>query len=47
MNTREPDLLSAANMLLGNYRADGTLKALVGRYASSTADVDFLDHIGY
>ena len=47
VNTREPDLLSAANMLLGNYRADGTLKALVGKYASSTADVDFLDHIGY
>ena len=47
VNTREPDLLSAANMLLGNYRADGTLKALVGKYASSTADVDFLNHIGY
>lgn len=47
VNTREPDLLSATNMLLGNYRADGTLKALVGKYASSTADVDFLDHIGY
>ncbi|SEQ21521.1 cystine transport system substrate-binding protein [Faunimonas pinastri] len=47
VNPRESDLLVATNMLLGNYRADGTLKNLVGKYAPSTADVDFLDRIGY
>ncbi|MDQ0390485.1 substrate-binding periplasmic protein [Labrys monachus] len=47
VNTREPDLLVATNLLLGNYRADGTLKKLVGKYTASTADVDFLSRIGY
>ena len=47
VNPREPDLLVAANLLLGNYRADGTLKDLVGKYAPSTADVEFLNRIGY
>lgn len=47
VNPREPDLLVAINVLLGNYRADGTLKALVGEYSSSTAEVEMLDRIGY
>lgn len=47
VNAKEPDLLVATNLLLGNYRADGTLKAIIGKYATSTAEVDMLDKIGY
>jgi len=47
VNPREPDLLVAVNTLLGNYRADGSLSKLVGSYATSTAEVDLLDRIGY
>lgn len=47
VNPNEPDLLVAVNTLLGNYRADGTLSALIGKYASSTAEVDLLPKIGY
>lgn len=47
VNPQEPDLLVAVNVLLGNYRADGTLKALVGKYNTSTAEVDLLGRIGY
>lgn len=47
VNPNEPDLLVAVNTLLGNYRADGTLSALVGKYATSTAEVDLLNRIGY
>lgn len=42
----QPDLLVAVNLLLGNYRADGTLKAIVGKYGA-TAEVEMLDRIGY
>jgi hypothetical protein len=47
INPREGDLLVAVNVLLGNYRADGTLKALIAKYSSSTAEVELLDSIGY
>lgn len=47
VNPNEPDLLVAVNTLLGNYRADGTLAKLVGKYATSTAEVDLLNRIGY
>ncbi len=47
VNPNEPDLLVAVNTLLGNYRADGTLAELVGKHATSTAEVDLLNRIGY
>ncbi|QQA41963.1 substrate-binding periplasmic protein [Pelagovum pacificum] len=47
VNPNEPDLLVAVNTLLGNYRADGTLSELIGKYATSTAEVDLLNRIGY
>lgn len=47
INPNEPDLLVAVNTLLGNYRADGTLAGLIGKYATSTAEVDLLPKIGY
>jgi ABC-type amino acid transport substrate-binding protein len=43
----EPDLLVAINTLLGNYRADGTLKALLEQYDIDTTEVDMLSRIGY
>ena len=47
VNPNEPDLLVAINTLLGNYRADGTLAGFIGKYATSTAEVDLLSRIGY
>lgn len=47
VNRSEPDLLVAINTMLGNYRADGTLSSIVGKYATSTAEVDLLNRIGY
>ncbi|WP_171060718.1 ABC transporter substrate-binding protein [Poseidonocella sp. HB161398] len=47
VNPNEPDLLVAVNTMLGNYRADGSLSALIGKYATSTAEVDLLNRIGY
>jgi ABC-type amino acid transport substrate-binding protein len=47
VNPKEPDLLVAINALLGNYRADGTLKAMISKYGDSTAEVDLLKSIGY
>ena len=47
VNPRQADLLVAVNVLLGNYRADGTLQALIGKYSSSTAEVELLNSIGY
>lgn len=47
VNAKAPDLLVAVNTLLGNYRADGSLAALIGKYAPSTAEVDLLDRLGY
>ena len=47
VNANAPDLLVAVNTLLGNYRADGTLAGLIGKYAPSTAEVDLLDRLGY
>jgi len=47
VNPKEPDLLIAVNVLLGNYRADGTLRSLVMKYGQSPAEVDMLSRIGY
>ncbi|WJR68814.1 transporter substrate-binding domain-containing protein [Neorhizobium sp. CSC1952] len=47
VNPKQPDLLIAINTLLGNYRADGTLKNLVVKYGGSAAEVDALTRIGY
>lgn len=47
VNPKEADLLVAVNVLLGNYRADGSLSKMIGAYATSTAEVDLLGKIGY
>jgi ABC-type amino acid transport substrate-binding protein len=47
VNANAPDLLEAVNLLLGNYRADGTLLEIVGAFSSSTAEVEMLRAIGY
>ncbi len=47
VNPRQGDLLKAANLLLGNYRADGKLKALFAKYGADTTVVDTLKEIGY
>ena len=47
INPREPDLVKAVNVLLGNYRADGTLKAIYAKYGVPTSIVDQLKSIGY
>ena len=47
VNPREPDLLVAVNTLLGKYRQDGTLKALIAASGDSTSEVDLLRDIGY
>ena len=47
VNPREPDLLVGVNTLLGNYRTDGSLKALVVKYGSLPAEVELLTRIGY
>jgi ABC-type amino acid transport substrate-binding protein len=47
INSREGDLVKAVNALLGNYRADGTLKAIFAKYGVPTSIVDELKEIGY
>lgn len=47
VNPNQPDLLVAVNLLLANYRADGTLKALLTKYNTPTIEVELLDRIGY
>jgi ABC-type amino acid transport substrate-binding protein len=47
INSREGDLVKAVNALLGNYRADGTLKAIFATYGVPTSIVDQLKEIGY
>lgn len=47
VNPREPDLLVGVDTLLGNYRTDGSLKALVAKYGSLPAEVELLSRIGY
>ena len=47
VNSREVDLVKAVNVLLGNYRADGTLKAIYQKYGVPTNVVDQLKAIGY
>ncbi len=47
VNPREADLAKAVNVLLANYRADGTLKAIYAKYHVPTTIVDQLKAIGY
>jgi ABC-type amino acid transport substrate-binding protein len=47
VNPNEPDLLAAVNLLLANYRADGTLKAILQKYNTPVIEVELLDRIGY
>lgn len=47
VNPRQTDLLKAVNVLLGNYRADGTLKRLSEKHGALPELVDLLKSIGY
>ena len=47
INPREADLVKAVNVLLANYRADGTLKSIYAKYGVPTSVVDQLRAIGY
>jgi ABC-type amino acid transport substrate-binding protein len=47
VNANEADLLEAVNILLTNYRVDGTLAAFETKYGGSAEDVDLLSSIGY
>ena len=47
INPREADLAKAVNVLLANYRADGTLKSMYAKYGVPTGVVDQLRIIGY
>lgn len=47
VNPREADLAKAVNVLLANYRADGTLKGIYAKYGVPTGTVDQLKAIGY
>lgn len=48
VNGNEPDLLTAVNILLGNYRADGSYAALVKKYNNGNTDMlDSLPALGY
>lgn len=47
VNPHEPDLLTAVNLLLGNYRADGSYAALVEKYAKNTDMIEALPALGY
>ena len=47
INPREADLVKAVNVLLANYRADGTLKSIYAKYGVPTSIVDQLRAIGY
>ena len=47
INPREADLAKAVNLLLANYRADGTLKAIYAKYNVPVSIVDQLKAIGY
>ena len=47
INPREADLAKAVNVLLANYRADGTLKAIYAKYGVPPQIVDQLRAIGY
>lgn len=47
VNPREPDLAKAVNLLLANYRADGTLRSIYEKYGVPTEVLDQLKAIGY
>lgn len=47
VNPRETDLLKAVNLLLGNYRADGTIKRLFEKHGALPELLDLLKGIGY
>jgi ABC-type amino acid transport substrate-binding protein len=47
INPREGDLVKAVNLLLANYRADGTLRDIYIKYGVPTQVIDQLKAIGY
>lgn len=47
VNRREADLLEAVDILMTNYRVDGTLAAIEQKYSGSAEAVDLLSSIGY
>lgn len=47
VNPRETDLLKAVNVLLGNYRADGTIRKLYVKHGAMPELLDILKEIGY
>lgn len=47
VNKNEGDLLEAVNLLLTNYRVDGTLSALEKEYFKTDADITLLGSFGY
>lgn len=47
VNPRGADLLEAINLLLANYRSDGTLKAMYAKYGGVPEVVDVLKSLGY
>jgi len=47
VNKNEGDLLEAVNLLLTNYRVDGTLSALEKQYYKTDADITLLKIFGY
>jgi ABC-type amino acid transport substrate-binding protein len=47
INPREADLAKAVNLLLANYRADGTLRAIFVKYGVPPEVIDQLKAIGY
>ena len=47
LNIREPDLLQAVNILLTNYRVDGTYAALEREFYGSDEHVELLSVFGY
>ena len=47
VNRNEADLLEAVDILLTNYRVDGSLGALEKKYAGTDEHVTLLSAIGY
>lgn len=47
VNPREADLLKAVNLLLANYRSDGSLRELYKKYGGVHEVLDVLNRIGY
>jgi ABC-type amino acid transport substrate-binding protein len=47
VNAQEPDLLTAINILLGNYRSDGSYAKVVMEFMGNTEMLDGLPLMGY